>query len=309
MRVDLSRHLPPSIFHLHLHEKFLASQRFESYASTMNLEHNTYGKADVQVLKVFRQGERHSVRELSVSVRVEGSAFAMNYTASDNASCVPTDTIKNNVYATAAEHLKDEAIELFAERLADNYLRRYSVIEKVTVSIDETAWNRVNNHEHSFQQAGGGRHYCVVEADRDGMEVSSGLTGLTVLKTSGSGFAGFHECDRTVLQPTDDRLMATTVTADWAFAGGGSYESARAKVVDCFLTVFSEEFSPSVQRTLFRVGEEVLGAVPEIAAITMSLPNEHYFPVDLERIGGKSNGTLFYPSKSPFGDIEATVTR
>jgi len=278
----------------------------------MNLEHNTYGKADVKVLKVFRQGERHSVRELSVSVRVEGSAFAMNYTASDNASCVPTDTIKNNVYAVAAEQLKDEAIEFFAERLADNYLRRYSVIERVTVSIDETGWNRVRNHEHSFQQAGGAHHYCVVEADRKGMEVSSGLSGLTVLKTSGSGFAGFHQCDRTVLEPTEDRLMATTVTADWAFAGtsaAASYESARDKVVDTFLTVFSEEFSPSVQRTLFRVGEEVLGAVPEIAAITMSLPNEHYFPVDLERIGGKSNGTLFFPSKSPYGDIEATVTR
>jgi urate oxidase len=63
----------------------------------MRLKHNTYGKANIQVLKVFRDGGRHTVREISVSVRVEGE-LEENYTEADNRSCVPTDTIKGALW-------------------------------------------------------------------------------------------------------------------------------------------------------------------------------------------------------------------
>ena len=46
----------------------------------------------------------------------------------------------------------------------------------------------------------------------------SGISGLTLLRTRGSAFAGFLRDEFTVLVETDDRIMATEASADWTYA-------------------------------------------------------------------------------------------
>ena len=76
---------------------------------------NSYGAARVRLLKVSRAQDRHDLKELSVGIQFEGE-FAASYTAGDNRSILPADTIKNTVYALAKLYTID-AIEEFAQSL------------------------------------------------------------------------------------------------------------------------------------------------------------------------------------------------
>ena len=75
---------------------------------------NRYGKAAIRLVKVIREPDRHRVRDLTVSVALEGD-FERAHTAGDNAGVIATDTMKNTVYALAAEHLSGP-IEDFGRR-------------------------------------------------------------------------------------------------------------------------------------------------------------------------------------------------
>ena len=70
----------------------------------MKLIHHQYGKAKVRVLKVFRAGKIHSLKELEVAVGLQG-AFDASYTKADNRLVVATDSIKNTVNVFAQKKL------------------------------------------------------------------------------------------------------------------------------------------------------------------------------------------------------------
>ena len=278
----------------------------------MRLKHNTYGKANVQVLKVFRDGDRHLVREIAVSVRVEGELDG-NYTDADNRSCVPTDTIKNTVFVLAKSHFT-ESLAAFAVTVSSHFLRRYDHLRRVTVRVEESPWNRMRvdgeEHDHSFLRSECGREFARTDASDEGMGVWCGVRGLTVLKSTGSGFENFHKCELTTLQPTNDRILATTMEGEWRFASREvNFDEQNRRVMDSLLRRFAGEYSPSVQRTLFRMGEAALESAGDVDEITLKMPNEHYFLFDLAAFDLENDNEIFYPSKAPFGDIEATVSR
>lgn len=275
----------------------------------MKLVHNTYGKCAVRLLKVFRDGETHTVREIHVSVLLEGD-FDENYTSADNRSCVPTDTVKNNVFAIAREQFTD-TLEGFAIALADNYLERYAHVSLVRVEIEERPWSRIASQAHAFEGGAGGTPFTELVAPRDGGRTHlSGVKGLAVLKSTGSGFEGFHECDRTTLPPTGDRIFATSIDAAWTWNRAPQGEaSANASIVTQMLQVFAEVYSPSVQRSLYLMAEAALNEVPTIESIHLVMPNSHYLLADLGKFGQENANEVFYPAPEPYGLIEATVRR
>ena len=65
----------------------------------MKLSAHRYGKSRVRVLKVLRDGDLHTIKELSARVLLEGE-FDRSFTAADNADVVATDTIRSSVLAT-----------------------------------------------------------------------------------------------------------------------------------------------------------------------------------------------------------------
>ena len=72
---------------------------------------------------------------------------------------------------------------------------------------------------------------------------------------------------------------------------------------------FAEHDSLSVQHTLYAMGEAVLEKFPDIAEIAFSLPNIHYLPVDLARLGLENGNQIFLPTDEPHGLIEARLSR
>src|SRR3954447_24411423 len=123
-----------------------------------------YGKADVRVLKVLRDGLIHTIRELEVCAMLAGD-FETSYTAGDNAKVVPTDTIKNTVNVFARKHLADD-LERFAVTLGEHFVRRYPQVAEAVIEITERGWDRLESngkpHPHAFQRASDARRYTRV---------------------------------------------------------------------------------------------------------------------------------------------------
>ena len=72
---------------------------------------------------------------------------------------------------------------------------------------------------------------------------------------------------------------------------------------------FALNHSPSVQTTLFEMGEAVLAVEPSVSRVHLAMPNKHYLPVNLAPFGRENRHEIFLPTDEPHGQIEATLTR
>jgi urate oxidase len=150
----------------------------------------------------------------------------------------------------------------------------------------------------------------VVVRDGEDIQVIGGLKGLTVLKSTRSGFEGFPRDIYTTLPETSDRILATDVAARWRYATTEvDWNAAYADVVALLLEEFTEHYSTALQQTLYDMGAKVLAEHPEIAEIRFSMPNKHHFLVDLSPFGLDNPNDLFYAADRPYGLIEAAVQR
>jgi urate oxidase len=146
----------------------------------------------------------------------------------------------------------------------------------------------------------------------DGHEswVVSGVKDLVLLKTTDSEFHGFLQDRYTTLPPTRDRVMATSVTAQWWHRDhdvdwGASFADAVTTMTD----VFAGHHSLALQQTMFAMGEALIEDQPGIAEVRFSLPNKHHFAVDLSPFGVKNPNEVFHADDRPYGLIEGTVRR
>jgi urate oxidase len=281
------------------------------------LSANRYGKSGIRLVKVRRPprsstqaGAAHELVDLTIDVRLEGDFDAV-YTAGDNRGCVATDTMKNTVYAFARQD-PIAHIEAFAIRLAEHFATKDGVV-RARVSIAEHRWERVSAagrpHPHAFVQPDNEQWTTSVTREGGGSEVISGLNNLIILKTTGSAFAGFPRDRYTTLEDTDDRILATSVSATWRYRRGTKDFGARARIRQRLIETFAEHDSRSVQHTLYAMAESALDACDVVSEVTLSLPNRHHVLVDLAPFGLDNPNEVFVPTEEPHGLIEATVKR
>jgi len=264
------------------------------------------------VLKVLRNGATHSIKELTVAVSLKGD-FESSYTSSDNNNVVATDTMKNTVNALAKEHLRLEN-ERFAMLLAQHFTDKYPQVQRATVEATERVWERMQiggkPHAHSFAQAQQARPFTRVTVVASGVSIESGIEDLLVLKSTGSGFEGYPRCEYTTLAETRNRIFATSLTATWTYAAEPQdYVASNAAIVSAMLRPFAENYSPSVQTTLFEMGGAALEACAEISRIHLAMPNKHCLRIDLSPFGLANDNEVFMPTDEPHGLIEATIGR
>jgi len=278
----------------------------------MPFVHQKYGKAQMRLFRVCRPADRHDVREVRVKVMLEGD-FTAAYVAADNTQVIATDSMKNLVHVLALEHLQADN-EPFAETMARTFLERYAHVSRVVVELEEAAWQRMEidgrPHPHSFLPGDGSRPWCKVTRTRSSGDLLSGIRNLRIMKTAESGFSDFRRDAYTTLPETTDRILCTRLQTVWNYvATPVGYPAVAAAVRRALLRVFAATYSASVQDSLFRMGEAVLAAVPEIGEISLAMPNIHYHPIDLAAFGQDAANQLFLPTDEPHGDIEATLRR
>lgn len=278
------------------------------------LESNAYGKSSVRLTKVMRGPERHEFIELSVDILLQGD-FADSYLTGDNRKIIATDSMKNTVYVLAKEN-KFEAVEEFAALLARHFLATYSQVTSATVSISQAKWERITvddrPHAHAFVQGGSERRTCRAKCERGSPEVdlTSGIEGLQVLKTTGSEFSDFVSDRYRTLKDAHDRIFATTIDAEWKCAAKeNGFNDCFAAVRAAILKTFATHHSLAVQQTLSAMGEAALTVSPAIQRIELRLPNQHRIPFNLEPFGLKNENEIFVPTDEPFGVITGVVRR
>src|SRR5581483_12140297 len=145
------------------------------------LSFDTYGKTRVRLLQVLRSGTAHEVVELNVTILFEGR-LADSYLTGDNSLVLPTDTMKNTVYALARQH-PIESIEEFGTQLATHFLDRLVHVNATNISIEETPWSRIGGHADAFIQSGREQRTAKLRVARDSRSIVCGLRNLQILKT------------------------------------------------------------------------------------------------------------------------------
>ncbi len=277
---------------------------------------NQYGKAETRVVRIYRDTERHEIRDLNVSTALRGD-FAAAHLAGDQSHVLPTDTQKNTAFAYASEHGVG-AIEDYALTLANHFTDDVASVTRARVDVDEYRWERISvdgrGHPHAFVRSGQEIRCAAAVIDAEGpvkaQWVVSGIRDLVLLKSTGSEFRGFLRDRYTTLAEASDRILATSLTARWRYAGTGvPWDEAFAQVRSVLLERFAVPHSRALQQTLWEMGSAVLAARDDIAEIRLSAPNKHHFLADLSPYGLDNPGEVFHADDRPYGLIQCAAVR
>lgn len=278
----------------------------------IRLDKNAYGKNAIRLSKIIRHPDRHEIRHISVNIALEGE-FETVHTVGDNTSVLPTDTMKNTVYALAKDQFT-ASIEAFGLCLADHFLSNNPQVAEVKVSLTEYAWKRMSfddtPHPHSFVNGGSEKHEAVIIKSRESTRLSAGITDLLILKTTDSGFEHYIKDKYTTLKETADRIFSTQCDITWDYEGipedpDRLYQDIRENLLHTFAT----HKSLSVQHTLYAMGEAVLKAIPPVKEITLKMPNKHHILFNLQQFGMENNNEVFIATDEPYGYITGTLSR
>ena len=295
-------------------------QRHEQQQSTevpavktrFRLGENNYGKADIHLLKVVRDSPRHEIKDVTVRLGMTGD-FDAAHMEGDNSGLLATDTVRNTVYALAKQGFAG-SIEDFGQELVAHMVKTGPKVHGAFVELTQHLWERAEaggqQHDHAFVRQMPKRT-ARVEGDGQTFQVVSGLQELYLLKTTRSGWAGYLLDERfTTLPETHDRIMASYVTARWEYAHSQvDYDNVWLRVYRQLQETFTDHDSPSLQRTLYLMGEAVLTCCPEISRIWFQMPNKHHLKYNLERFGLENNNEIFHVDPEPYGLMEAWVER
>jgi len=276
------------------------------------LSETSYGKSRIRLVQVTRRGDRHELRDLDVAVAFEGE-YDTSYTDGDNRDVLPTDTMKNTVYALAAREGAGEP-EAFGTILGRHFIDRNPKLARVRIDLIDHGWSHIadgaREHGQAFVRRGPEVRTARIVTSRTGVTAAAGISDLIIMKTSRSAFADFPRDEFTTLAETRDRLLATALTATWTYREtdiefGPVFRTVRSTLLDAFAL----HDSLSVQHTLYAMGEVVLDSIDFVEAITLEMPNRHHLPIDLTRFGMENRNALFVATEEPHGLLKATLAR
>ncbi|KAK9868909.1 hypothetical protein WJX84_002359 [Apatococcus fuscideae] len=243
------------------------------------------------------------------------------FLTSSNKGMTATDTQKNTVYYVAKKCSQRCSAEEYAIELAKHFVSEYPLVSRAKVWVEEAPWKRVDvqgqPHNHGFCKNGSEvKSVYVSFAEGKGIEkLTTGVQDLTVLKTTQSGYEGFLKDKYTILKDTNERIVATSITATWRYSGElkscKEYDRAFNDVKKTLMLKFygppdKGVYSPSVQYTLFEMGKAAIQAVPEVESIYLNLPNLHFLPCT--PVTSKFENDVYIATSEPHGNIEAVIT-
>jgi urate oxidase len=189
-------------------------------------------------------------------------------------------------------------LEDFGVRLGRHFLTTYpEIVTGAKVILFEKPWERATvdgqPHNHGFK-LGSEKHTVEVVVNSDGdAKVTSGVSELSLLKTTQSGFEGFLRDKYTLLPETRERMLASAIRAVWSYSSKpADYQKTYREVKDILVSTFFGPphegiYSPSVQKTLYKMAQAVLSRFPEIESVYLNMPNIHFLPVNMPTVGVK----------------------
>ena len=309
------------------------------------LTEHEHGKSKVRLGRTWRDAKEnaHYFVEWEVCVRLISPEMEKAYTSGDNGGMTTTDTTRNMCYVVAQRCKERTSMEEYAIRLARTFIETYPLIDGVSVTVDQAPWERAKvrggvEHSHGFTFSSGIRT-CFVNVMRERMEhptVTSGLKDYRVLKTTQSGYEGYIKDKFTKLGETNERILATAIDCVWTYDLEGGVDTSKRKgwfgnnnssnnnnidydlVYQRVLENIKDQFfgdaqrgvySPSVQATLYNMGDAIVNNIKELKDVKFTLPNIHFIPMTPNGGDHKFNDDVYIATSEPHGTIAATVSK
>jgi urate oxidase / 2-oxo-4-hydroxy-4-carboxy-5-ureidoimidazoline decarboxylase len=277
----------------------------------------SYGKAHVVFYRLG--GLDLTPLAASVDVDVLGKRFLGAYTEGDNREVVATDTMKNFVYAMAAEYRGSTLLGLCAF-LGRRFLETYPVMEALRVTarevpLDAAAGERGPSDVLFRSTRGDGAvGHVSVDASSGKPEITaarSGWEGMVLVKTTGSSFATFARDDFTTLPELTDRPLTIHMDVYWRYADlkdgvaeGAGFLGPRA-VRDEIERIFHEFNSRSIQHLVYEIGARLFAAHIQLGEIEFVA--ENHTPDHVR--DGAGGAKVFAAPRATFGKIGLILRR
>jgi urate oxidase len=265
-----------------------------------------YGKAEIGIYRV----RQDRLLAAQITVDVFGDNFLPAYTAGDNSNVVPTDTMKNFVYAAALEY-PGATPEGLAAYLARRFLETYPQMQRVRLRSRELPF--VQHTERLLAESQDDHGLVVVEADRSGLiDLECGRHGLRLIKLTGSSFAGFAHDLYTTLPERADRPLFIYLDVGWRYldpaaAVAGEQFVPSAEAGEHLRRTFDEFVSLSIQHLVHEMGQRLLAAFPSLGEVSFEAQNRLW---DTSASSEDEPPTIVYSDPKPaHGSIGLTLRR
>lgn len=278
----------------------------------LRLSEDRYGESGVRLLKVTRRGDRHEVKELTVSADFEGD-FEAAHVSGDSRSILPAGTVQNTVYALAGKHGAGE-IEQFALALTQHFMLEHDPIAAAVVTLSEHRWNRVQiggrPRNYAFSRSGEEKRVAAVRRTREDVGIEAGIADLLILKSNPSRPESYMRDRYTTAAETDERLISTALDVRWRYGWNEiPFGVHWRQVRELLLSTFAEHDGRSVQHMLYAMAQTVLEQCPPVAEIRFRLPSRYYPLADLSAFGLENDGEVYVATHEPIDVVETVVRR
>lgn len=276
-----------------------------------------YGKTRVVFYRLAKRAAPPFAAEADIDVF--GERFKDSYTKGDNTEVVATDTMKNFVYATAAE-FDGRSLESYVAFLGRRLLATYPQMERIRVTAREVPLDAAHGlgagSDVVFRMTRSDRALAHADFARDGGKITvsaarSGIEEMRLLKTTGSSFAAFARDQYTTLPELTDRPLTIVMDAHWHYGdvrdalGEGTGHIASDIVRREIELTFHDFNSKSIQELVHEMGQRLLKAFPSISTVEFSAQN--HTP---DRVAdGKGDVAVFAEPRQTFGKIGLVLRR
>lgn len=269
---------------------------------------NYYGKGDVIVYRLNRDGGHSPVFGANVMMLIYGDAFWPTYTTGDNTGLIATDSMKNFIQRETLNYSGAD-LEDYCRFLGEKFLDKYSHVEGVQVSATEIPFQPFSVGSEAFTPSGPDRLSARIELARSGIvELASGIKGFRMLRLGGSAFYGFVRDEYTTLPDIHNRPLHMWLDLEWMYTSpesGFSSGSIPCGVRGIVRQVFESFESGSIQEIIYQTGAKMLEQIPEIAEVHLEANNRTW---DTVAEGGEELG-VYTDARPPFGCLGLRLRR
>jgi urate oxidase/2-oxo-4-hydroxy-4-carboxy-5-ureidoimidazoline decarboxylase len=267
----------------------------------------SYGKQGVPVYRVFATplrdvtpipessftGRDNNLLACEVDVEVFGDEFLPAYTQGDNSMLVATDSMKNFIIRESLAYA-GATLEGLLHFLGVGFATTYPQMQTLTLTGREIPFLPVivpdsdGGHRpggNLFSHGRGDRAFASVSVDRRGDEVAitghdCGISGIELMKLTGSAFTSFVRDDYTTLPERGDRPLYVSMDVWWQYADAQDMlDLARRRYVpaeqmrDLITATFDEFVSESIQHLLHEIGRRAMERLPQLSSLRFDALN------------------------------------